>query len=50
MYISELELCLKKEHNSNKCNSYLTEISQCSNPFRYIQIDKNKIIDLLNNN
>lgn len=41
VYISELELCLRKNNNDTKnCNSYINEVIRCGSIFRHLQIEK----------
>jgi len=41
VYISELELCLRKNNNDTKnCNNNINEVIRCGSIFRHLQIEK----------
>ena len=49
IFISELELCLRKNHYSfdEKCQQHYTDLVRCGSSFRYLQIEKDNLKELL---
>ena len=51
VYISELELCLRKNNNDNKqCDKHIYEIIKCGSLYRHLKIEKDYLIKIADNN
>ena len=51
VYISELELCLRKNNNdSKKCENYIYEVIKCGALYRHLKIEKDYLIKIVNYN
>ena len=50
IFISELELCVRKNHKSyeDQCKKHFRDLVRCGTSFRYLQIEKDNIKELLN--
>ena len=49
IFISELELCMKSSHDNfeKMCKKHLTDLIRCGAQFKYLQIEKDKLKEIL---
>ena len=48
VYISELELCMRKNNNDNKkCGSKINDVIKCSSIYRHLHIEKDYLKDIM---